>query len=123
VGIVPAATYFAGILAPSATRLGAPLDLSWPRVLGLVLCTLPALVFGAPVVRRWWAGTPAQRTWASLMLAALAFSLLLRLPGTWPFFTVDKTSYLLWIPWALAGSGAWAAWTARCVIEPPSCRL
>jgi hypothetical protein len=112
-GLVPAAMYFAGILAPSATHLGAPLDLSWPRVLGLVLCTLPALAFGAPVVRRWWNGAPAERVWAALTLGALAFTLVLRLPGAWPFFTVDKTSYLLWIPWALAGAGAWAAWTHR----------
>lgn len=113
IGLVPAATYFAGILAPSATHLGAPFDLSGPRVLGLVLCTLPALVFGAPVVRRWWMGNARERVWAALTLGALAFTLVLRLPGAWPFFTVDKTSYLLWIPWALAGGGAWAAWTHR----------
>jgi hypothetical protein len=112
-GALPAAAFFARLLAPSAAHVGAPVDLSWPKLLGLVLCTLPALVFGAPVLRRWWGDTPARRVWAALTVSALVFTLLLRLPGAWPFFTVDKTSYLLWIPWALVAGGGWAAWTGR----------
>jgi hypothetical protein len=73
---------------------------------------LPGLAFAALALH-----SPAQqergvRLWSVWVGAALVVVLLLRLPGAWPFFTVDKTSYLAWIPLALTGGGALAAFLA-----------
>ena len=113
VGATAPALYFARILAPSAGHLAPPIDLSLPRLAGLLLSIAPALVFAglaAPALAR--AGG-ARRAWLLLPGAVLAFALVLRLPGAWPFFTVDKTSYLAYIPLALTGGAAFAAWAAR----------
>jgi hypothetical protein len=107
------AFYFARILAPSAGHLALPVDLNGPRLAGLLLSVAPALAFAglaAPALAR--AGG-AQRAWLLWLGAALAFTALLRLPGEWAFFTVDKSSYLAWIPLALTGGAAFSAFCLR----------
>ena len=113
VGLVPAAAYFARILAPSAGHLAPPFDLSGPKLLGLLLSTLPALVCAVIGARAFAARGAAARLWLAWLAGALVFATLLRLPGTWAFFTVDKTSYLAWIPLALTGGAVFATGVAR----------
>ena len=112
-GATAPALYFARILAPSAGHLAPPIDLSGPRLAGLLLSIAPGVAFAglaAPALAR--AGG-ARRAWLLWLAAALVFTALLRLPGEWPFFTVDKSSYLAWIPLALTGGAAFAAFCAR----------
>jgi hypothetical protein len=113
VGAIAPALYFAGLLAPSAGNLAPPIDLSLPKLVGLLLCTLPGLVFAGVAARGFLRAGGANRLWILWLGAALAFSLALRLPGAWAFFTVDKTSYLLWIPLALTGGAVFGDWLAR----------
>ena len=118
-GLAPAGWYFATLLAPSASHLALPFDASWPKLLGLGLCTLPALVFLPAAARALAAHGVAAKLWLAYVLSALGFALALRLPGDWPFFTVDKTSYLLWIPAALTSGAAFADFLRR---RPPAFR-
>jgi hypothetical protein len=113
VGATAPALLFARILAPSAAHLSPPLDLSLPKLLGLALAVLPGLVFAALAAPALARTDGARRAWLLWLVAALAFAVLLRLPGAWAFFTVDKTSYLAWIPLALTGGAAFAAFAAR----------
>jgi hypothetical protein len=110
--VIPAA-YFAGILAPSAGHLAPPFDLSAAKLTGLSLSVLPALVCAGLGARAFVAWGQAPRLWLLWTLAAALFTVALRLPGTWAFFTVDKTSYLAWIPLALVGGGAFATLLGR----------
>jgi hypothetical protein len=110
-GGVPAALFYALFVA-RAGDVPTLFDFSWPKLVGLVACTLPGLVFAALALFGPRRREPGFRRWSLAVGAALVASLLLRLPGEWPFFTVDKTSYLAWIPLALAGGGAFAAFLA-----------
>jgi hypothetical protein len=109
VGAAPAALYFVRLLASSAGGVSPPCDLSLPKLVGLVVCTAPGLVCAAIAVRTRASADCAFRRWATWVAAATIVVALLRLPGEWPFYTVDKTSYLLWIPLALTGGGVFAA--------------
>jgi hypothetical protein len=113
IGAVLPALYFARLLAPSAGHLAPPVDLSLAKLQGLALSTLPGLVFAAIAAPAFARAGGARKSWILWAAAALVFALVLRLPGDWAFFTVDKTSYLLWIPLALTGGGAFAAFLAR----------
>jgi len=110
--VIPAA-YFAGILAPSAGHFRPPFDLSAAKLLGLLLAVLPALACAALGARVFATRGTGARLWLLWTLGAALFTVLLRLPGTWAFFTVDKTSYLAWLPLALLGGGAFAALIGR----------
>ncbi|MEP7028757.1 MAG: hypothetical protein ABI960_09205 [Candidatus Eisenbacteria bacterium] len=112
-GAAMPAWYFARLLAPSAGHLAPPFDASLPKLVGLVLSVLPALVFAALAAPGLARAGGARRLWATWLAAGLVLALALRLPGTWPFFTVDKTSYLVWIPLALTGGVYFSTWIAR----------
>ncbi len=112
-GLVAPALFFALILARGAGNLSPPFDLSAAKLLGLGLSTLPALVLAAWGARAFAARGLAARLWLTWLGTSLLFTVLLRLPGTWSFFTVDKTSYLAWIPLALTGGAAFAGARAR----------
>jgi hypothetical protein len=117
----------AGLIAGGYYRFGMglesggmlPFGFSPARAGGLLACTLPGLLWLAPAIHglRADGGTPDRpamvRSWLALLAASAVLALVLRLPGQWPFFTVDKTSYLLWIPLALTAGGAFGAFLAR----------
>ena len=87
---------------------GLPFDLAPFKLLGLGTCLALGLgVAGRGLVRDLTGGDEA-RLRALVVFAALAVALAIRLPGPSPFFTVDKFSYLVWIPLALAAGGAFA---------------
>jgi hypothetical protein len=113
VGAAAPALYFAQIVAPSAGHLAAPFDLSLPKLIGLALSIAPALVFCGIAARPLARAGGARGAWLLFVGAMLVFTVALRLPGAWSFFTVDKTSYLAYVPLALTGGAAFAQWAAR----------
>jgi hypothetical protein len=98
---IPFGVFFASIAGGAGgSHRSVPLDLAPLKLLGYVSCLALGLLLAArPLRRDWRAGGPA-RFWALWMLVGLALAAVFRLPGPSPFFTVDKFSYLLWIPLA-----------------------
>jgi hypothetical protein len=110
-GLVPVVLYTRTVIGGAGgTHSELPFDVAPLKLLGYVTCLALGLLFAArPLVRSWREGG-AERAWALWLLAAGVVAILSRLPGPLPFFTVDKLSYLVWIPLALTAGPAFAAW-------------
>lgn len=110
IGLVPVVLYTATVLGGSGgTHRELPVDLAPLKLLGYVSCLALGLWFAARPLWRMARGEGAQRAWALWVLAGCAVALVSRLPGGSPFFTVDKLSYLVWIPLTLVAGPAFAS--------------
>jgi hypothetical protein len=108
VGVVPAAWHLLGRPAGGGPG-GLPLDVSLEKLLGLGSCLALGLWFGARPALRAWSRGGADRLFVAWAAASLGLALVIRLPGPETFFTVDKFSYLAWIPLALLAAPAASA--------------
>jgi hypothetical protein len=109
-GLIPVVLYTATVLGGSGgTHRELPVDLAPLKILGYVSCLGLGLWFAARPLSKMAKGETAERGWALWVLAACVVALVSRLPGPSPFFTVDKLSYLVWIPLALVAGPAFAS--------------
>jgi hypothetical protein len=109
VGFIPAA-WFISTLIGSQGNSGIPIGFSAMKWLGLLSCVALGLVLTVRPLMRMLRNGGADRIWALWVLLSLGMGLAVRLPGPTPFFTVDKFSYLVWIPLALTAGPELAAW-------------
>ncbi len=102
---IPFGSFFASIAGGAGgSHRSLPFDLAPLKLLGYASCLALGLLLAARPLRRGWRDGGAARFWTLWILAGLTLAVVFRLPGPTPFFTVDKFSYLLWIPLApLAG--------------------
>ena len=117
VGETATALFFARTLGPTGVHLALPFDLSLPKMLGLALSIAPALLFSLIAARELAQAGESRRAWLLFVGALLAIAIAIRLPGAWPFFTVDKTSYLAYVPLALTGGAAFVSWSQRGIVQ------
>jgi len=110
-GMVPVILYTKSVIGGAGgSHSNLPFDLAPLKILGYGTCLALGLFFAARPLARAWREGGAARAWCAWILAGGAVALASRLPGPSPFFTVDKLSYLVWIPLAIAAGPAFAAW-------------
>jgi Domain of unknown function (DUF6798) len=109
-GLLPVLLYTATILGgKGGTHHEFPIDLGPQKILGYVSCLALGLVFGVKPVLKMLRGSEVDRAWTLLLLAGVVVALFIRLPGPSAFFTIDKFSYLVWIPLALTAGPSFAS--------------
>jgi hypothetical protein len=106
-GFVPAVPYLRSLLGQAAGQGQLPVDISQRKLVGLFVCLLPGLIFALRAIGPAWRRGATHRIWLVWLLGIFLIALIVKLPGPGIFFTVDKFSYLVWIPLGiLAGKSA-----------------
>jgi len=109
-GFLPAAPFVVGLMGGSGDHSRFPLDLSPQKLWGLFGCLLPGLLVAVWAGPRFGKKETSARIWLWWVAGCALVALFVRLPGPSSYFTVDKLSYLVWIPLALAVSGWVGDW-------------
>jgi len=110
-GLVPVVLYTKTVIGGAGgTHSELPFDLAPLKLVGYATCLALGLVFAARPLARAWREHGPERTWTFWVIAGLVVAAVSRLPGPSPFFTVDKLSYLVWIPLVLTAGPSFAAW-------------
>jgi len=107
-GFLPAAPFVVGLMGGNGDRSQLPVDLSPQKLWGLFGCLLPGLLAAVWAGPRFGKKEASARIWLWWVAGCALVALCVRLPGPGPFFSIDKFSYLAWIPLALTVSG-WVA--------------
>lgn len=110
-GLVPVVLYTKTVIGGAGgTHSELPFDLAPFKLLGYATCLALGLLFAAKPLAQARREPGAIRGWALWVASGLVVALVSRLPGPTAFFTVDKLSYLVWIPLALTAGPAFASW-------------
>lgn len=113
-GFVPAALFILTLLGgPGGTHREFPLNLSPYKLMGMITCLALGFLFvRGPALALWRRGGPS-RAWVVWLALGVLLGFTFRLPGGHPFYSVDKFSYLIWIPLAITAAPGLAGFLAR----------
>ncbi len=106
IGFFSIAWHLSTLIGTGGAHRQLPLDLSPMKIVGLISCLAAGFIFGLRPARKLFSAGGAGRMWIEWLLAVLGLALVVRLPGPSVFVTVDKFSYLVWIPLAVTAGAA-----------------